>query len=72
MVVLLGYVENVLESLRNNIKGNTMYKDFESLFERFSIMTIDGNIPDVKALEILKSQTIKELYNQLEKVVYKK
>lgn len=42
-----------------------IYKDFDSLFERFSILTIDAHLSDEAALRILKKVTTEELYNQL-------
>lgn len=49
-----------------------LYKDFDSLFERFSIMTVDGNQEDKDILEYLKNKTTDKLYFQLISKVYKK
>lgn len=46
-----------------------IYKDFDSLFERFSIMTIDGKLDDSLVLNKLKSQTTEELYKKLKEVI---
>lgn len=43
-----------------------MYKDFESLFERFCIMTVDAHLSDKEVLNKLKDKTTKDLYSQLE------
>ena len=39
--------------------------DFEDLWERFCIMTIDGNLSDKAVLDILKPLTTDRLYKQL-------
>ena len=41
------------------------YNDYDSLFERFSIMTVDGNVKDDEAIKILAHQTTPELINRL-------
>lgn len=48
-----------------------MYKDFEELFERFSIMTVDGHLSDTEALYILKKQTSPELFDKLQQKLEK-
>lgn len=42
-----------------------IYKDFDSLFEKFSILTIDAHLTDEAALRILKKSTSEKLYNKL-------
>lgn len=42
-----------------------MYKDFDSLFEKFSILTTDGQMTDAKAFKYLQNKTTPELYNKL-------
>lgn len=48
---------------------NYFYKDYDALFERFSIMTIDGKLDDRDAVKILKEHTTPELYVQLLKEI---
>lgn len=51
------------------------YSSFDDLFERFSIMTVDGNLSDENAILYLQSHTTIELYKKLKKtvaVLYKK
>ena len=43
--------------------------DFDDLWERFSILTIDGKLTDQKALDKLKERTTPELFNQLKQKV---
>lgn len=43
-----------------------IYNDFDSLFEKFSILTVDGKMSDKKAFEFLKDKTSPELINKLE------
>lgn len=47
------------------------YKDYDSLFERFCIMTVDGKLSDSEALFVLRKNTSKELYEQLSDFVNK-
>lgn len=47
-----------------------MYKDFESLFERFCIMTVDGNMTDEEVFNILKTKTTKDLFQKLQVKVF--
>ena len=42
-----------------------MYLDYEDLFERFSILTIDGCMSDEKAFDFLKNKTTSVLYKEL-------
>lgn len=42
-----------------------IYKDYDSLFEKFSILTVDGNMKDQEALNFLKPITTSELYGKL-------
>lgn len=44
-----------------------IYKDFESLFERFAIMTVDGQLPDQTVLQILKKVSEPEAFELLER-----
>lgn len=46
-----------------------LYTDYDSLFERFSIMTVDGKLSDDKALEKLKPLTTPQLIQQLKKAI---
>lgn len=48
-----------------------MIYDGWELWERFCIMTGDGNVPDILALEILKRHTTPRLYEWLEKAARK-
>lgn len=48
---------------------SVLYKDFDSLFEKFSILTVDGKMTDKKAFEFLKNKTTPELINKLENKV---
>ena len=41
--------------------------DFESLLERFSIMTTDGKLSDNEAMDYCRKNTTPELYAELEK-----
>ena len=45
------------------------YTDYDSLFEWFSIMTVDGKLSDEKALEKLTPLTTPLLYHQLEEFI---
>lgn len=42
-----------------------MYCDWDSLFERFCIMTVDGKLSDEDAILRLKNETTKPLINKL-------
>lgn len=42
-----------------------MYNDWESLFERFCIMTVDGGLSDFTAINILSDKAPKDLINKL-------
>lgn len=42
-----------------------LYLDFYDLFERFSIMTVDGHLSDNQAFNYLKDKTTSKLYKQL-------
>lgn len=46
-----------------------MLNDFDSLFEKFSILTVDGRMSDEKAFAFLKNKTTPELHSQLVKKV---
>lgn len=51
------------------------YSSFDDLFERFAIMTVDGNLSDENAILYLQAHTTIELYKKLKKtvaVLYKK
>lgn len=39
--------------------------DFDSLFEKFSILTIDGHLTDRQAFQFLKDKTTPELFKSL-------
>lgn len=43
-----------------------MIYDGYDLWERFCIMTVDGNVPDILALKILERKTTPRLYSWLE------
>ena len=42
-----------------------MYNDWESLFERFCIMTVDGGLSDFSAINYLSDKAPKELITKL-------
>jgi len=42
-----------------------VYNDWESLFERFCIMTVDGGLSDFTAINILSDKAPKDLINKL-------
>lgn len=42
-----------------------LYKDYDSLFEKFSILTIDGKMEDSDAIYFLANKTTSELLHQL-------
>lgn len=42
-----------------------MYNDWESLFERFCIMTVDGGMSDFSAINYLSDKAPKELITKL-------
>lgn len=42
-----------------------VYNDWESLFERFCIMTVDGGLSDFSAINSLSDKTPKELIAKL-------
>lgn len=42
-----------------------IYKDYESLFERFCILTIDGGMTDEEAFKWLENKTTVPLFNEL-------
>ena len=42
-----------------------IYTDYESLFERFCILTIDGGMTDEQAFDYLRNKTTVPLFNQL-------
>ena len=44
---------------------NEVYNDWESLFERFCIMTVDGGISDFNAINYLSDKAPKELIVKL-------
>lgn len=43
-----------------------LYKDYDSLFEKFSILTVDGKLSDAKAIEYLRNKTTPDLIKKLE------
>lgn len=49
-----------------------MITDFGELFERFSIMTIDGKLSDEDALRILQKCTIPSVFNMLKAYLNRK
>jgi hypothetical protein len=58
---------------------NEVYNDWDSLFERFCIMTVDGGMSDFAAINILSDKAPKELIVKLmdfsrkqEKLLWKK
>lgn len=51
------------------------YSSFDDLFERFSIMTVNGKLSDENAILYLQAHTTIDLYKKLKKtvaVLYKK
>jgi hypothetical protein len=44
---------------------NEVYNDWDSLFERFCIMTIDGGLSDFIAISYLMDKAPKNLINKL-------
>lgn len=42
-----------------------MIYDGYDLWERFCIMTVDGNVPDIYALKVLEHETTPRLYQWL-------
>ena len=44
---------------------NEVYNDWDSLFERFCIMTIDGGLSDFTAINYLMDKAPKELIDKL-------
>jgi hypothetical protein len=42
-----------------------VYNDWESLFERFCIMTVDGGLSDFSAINYLMDKALKELIARL-------
>ena len=42
-----------------------VYNDWDSLFERFCIMTVDGGLSDFTAINILSDKAPKDLINKL-------
>lgn len=44
---------------------NEVYNDWDSLFERFCIMTVDGGLSDFTAINYLSDKTTKELIAKL-------
>lgn len=44
---------------------NEVYNDWDSLFERFCIMTIDGGLSDFTAINYLSDKAPKTLVNKL-------
>jgi hypothetical protein len=58
---------------------NEVYNDWDSLFERFCIMTVDGGLSDFTAISYLMDKAPKNLINKLmdfsrkqEKLLWKK
>lgn len=47
------------------------YTDYDSLFERFAIMTVDGRLSDAEALKRLQHQTTPELFQKLKSYLAK-
>ena len=45
----------------------TIFRDFESLFEKFSVITVDGHLTDSEALRQLREKTTPELFIELQK-----
>ena len=43
--------------------------DFDCLWERFSIMTVDGKLTDQRAIELLKTRTTQQLIEKLKQKV---
>lgn len=43
------------------------YSSFDDLFERFAIMTVDGNLSDENAILYLQAHTTIDLYKKLKK-----
>ena len=44
---------------------NEVYNDWESLFERFCIMTVDGGMSDFSAINSLSDKAPKEFISKL-------
>lgn len=44
----------------------TFYTDYYDLLERFCIMTLEGGLSDIEAINRLRSQTTPELIEKLE------
>lgn len=44
---------------------NEVYNDWDSLFERFCIMTVDGGLSDFSAINYLMNKTSKPLITKL-------
>lgn len=48
------------------MKTDIVFTEYEDLFEKFAILTIDGGMPDLEALAYLKPKTTKQLGIRLE------
>ena len=61
--------ENFLIALSVSTKRirmiNEVYNDWDSLFERFCIMTVDGGLSDFTAINYLMDKAPKELIDKL-------
>ena len=65
VISTLTIVLNVEGNLKEERAMNEVYNDWESLFERFCIMTVDGGLSDFTAINYLSDKAPSNLITKL-------